>query len=395
MFWCCILGGVIPIYLDEKNHDKIESIAEVLDKFYLFKYKETSKETKSYPHKNIISIKHIDQEFPKDNEGVIWDGRKYEDPLFIQLSSGSTNRVPKLIPINTKQLNYHIYCFNKMNNWEYGYEFSLNWLPLDHVVPMIDIFRNIVNESPQLIVAKDNIIQNPSLWLDLITHYKISRTWAPNFGFQLLLNNLLQINNESNNWNLTSLKSVFNAGEQVNSLMISKLNEYLRRFGGISIKPAYGMAEMGSYITYANSNSITFYSSSFRLNPDDEIIYSEGGNVAIACVGKVMPGMKIIVTDIYGNKLKDKKIGYIKTKGVTLFNGYIGKNTNDFDDNGWYDTGDMGFIFNNELYITGRSKESLIINGTHYFNFDIENTIREIDGVRSTDIAVSIIKNSF
>jgi acyl-CoA synthetase (AMP-forming)/AMP-acid ligase II len=135
-----------------------------------------------------------------------------DDVLFLQLTSGSTG-IPKCIQITHKGVVAHVHGSQQFNGYTEN-NVSLNWLPMDHVVPILTChLKDVYLGCQQVAVVASRVLGEPSAWLDLIERHKVTHTWAPNFGFKLVADALNRQPNRK--WDLSSIERFMNAGEQV------------------------------------------------------------------------------------------------------------------------------------------------------------------------------------
>ena len=170
-------------------------------------------------------------------------------PAFFQLSSGSTG-TPKCIEIHHRGVVAHIHGTGQFNGYRSD-DVSLNWLPLDHVVPILTChLKDTYLGCEQVMVETGLIISDRLKWLDLIECYRVTHSWAPNFGFKLVSDRLAQ--NKGRHWNLSSIRYLMNAGEQVT---LPVVRDFLQATAGFGVRPdamqpAFGMAEACTCMTY-------------------------------------------------------------------------------------------------------------------------------------------------
>jgi microcystin synthetase protein McyG len=212
------------------------------------------------------------------------------------------------------------------------------------------------------------VLRQPLQWLDLIQKHQVSISWSPNFAFSLINQQAEELKHAS--YNLSSMKFLVNAGEQVSVKTIRLFLEILEKhqLRERAIKPAFGMTESCSGITWSaglSKNELTEENSFVSL-------------------GKPIPGATIRIVDQENNPLPEREIGKLQIQGNSVTKGYYNNtelNQEVFQE-GWFTTGDLGYLFNGELFITGREKQEIIINGVNYFAHELETTIEELEGVK-------------
>lgn len=182
-----------------------------------------------------------------------------------------------------------------------------------------------------------------------------------------------------------------NAGEQVTWPTLKKFYEKLKPFGvkEENLMPSFGslyfflfifhvgMAEVGTCMTY--NNTFTFENSILhgRVESNQVTLTTEGPETFIS-LGKVTPGTEIRIVDEYNKVVEELVIGKFQIRGQSVMPGYLlndKANQESFVGEGWFHTGDLGFIHKKELILTGREKERIVIRGNNLFCYDIEETV--------------------
>ncbi|GET39922.1 SDR family NAD(P)-dependent oxidoreductase [Microseira wollei] len=312
-----------------------------------------------------------------------------DEVAFLQLTSGSTG-VPKCIQETHQGIIAHIQAAKQFNGYETE-DICLNWLPVDHVVPLLTChFKDTYLGCQQIEVETAVILAKPLKWLDLIEQYRVSHSWSPNFGFKLISEVLAKTPGKS--WDLSSVKFLMNAGEQVTPRVVREFLASVASFGIYSevMQPAFGMAEVCTCMTYQNQfNEPTGI---YRIKK-----YSVGGQLELATdnvdaieftdLGLPVPGVQIRIVDRENSLLPEGVVGRLQIKGKVVTPGYLNNpeaNGEAFVGDGWFNTGDLGFILKGHLVLTGREKELIIINGANYYCYEIEDIVNSIDGVAPT-----------
>lgn len=157
-----------------------------------------------------------------------------------------------------------------------------------------------------------------------------------------------------------------NAGEQVTLPVCEEFLEQTRRFGvpRSAMQPAFGMAEACTCMTYNNE---------FDRRP-----FSRLGRTAFANLGPPVPGVEIRIAGEENETLAEDKIGHLQIRGPVVTPGYFKNseaNEAAFVGDGWFDSGDLGFMRNGCLHLTGREKEMIIIRGANFYCYEVEDIV--------------------
>lgn len=399
-FWACVLGGIIPVTVvvpanieDAAVIDKLKHTIRLLGSANIII-------SDDLPY-NITHMRNIDNAITLNVFSLselkescrIGDIHtcSSEDVIFHQLTSGSTGN-SKCVQITHKGVIAHINGIAQLNNYSQD-NISLNWLPLDHVAPILMFhLKDLYLGIEQVVVKTDLILSNPLMWLEYIEKYKVTHSWAPNFGFKLV-NDALRKSDRQRTYNLQHVVELMNAGEQVTVDVVKDFLQLTKPFGLVDkvIQPSYGMAETCTAITYRNdfdlSNRKLFHKPEDlgRIkNQTDKFINK---NTVFFDLGNPIPGVEIRIVDKKGKLLNERQIGHLHAKGDVITSGYFNNpqaNAEVFYEGSWFDTGDIGFIYDGALTLTGREKETIIIQGANYYCYDIETIVENVSGVKST-----------
>ena len=148
-----------------------------------------------------------------------------------------------------------------------------------------------------------------------------------------------------------------------------------------SFTPVYGLAEATLAVTFSDTyDAPKMLSIATKKNSNEVTIRSQGYQVV--SVGKPLPNCEVKVVDSEGNSVSNKVIGHVLIRGKTISQQYLDR-AMPMDNQGWLDTGDLGFFYQNELYIHGRSKDIIIMNGRNHDPSFIERSIDQIKGIQS------------
>ena len=322
-----------------------------------------------------------------------------DDPIaFLQLTSGSTG-TPKAIQITHTGILHHVAASAQFNDYS-SEDISLNWLPFDHVVPILTThLKDIVLGIQQLQLSTAAVLSDPLLWLRTMSRYRVNFSWAPNFAYQRVVEALYKSEQDDDSLSgldLSSIKTLMNAGEQVLEPVVRDFSAALEPFGlhSDAVQPAFGMAEACTCMTYNNqssSNLSVFFRPTHDLAVVDVVDRARSTHGFID-LGPVMPGVEVRITDEQNQLVKEGVIGRMQIRGPVITPGYLNNpeaNAEAFVGDGWFNSGDLGFIWNQRLILTGREKEMIVVNGANYYCFELEQVAAGVNGVIPTFVAAT------
>lgn len=249
---------------------------------------------------------------------------------------------------------------------------------MEHVGGLVmSHIEGVSTAAMQIEVESAEILRNPLMWLELISRYRVTSTWAPNFAYGMLLDHKDRI--AEMDIELSSLKHILNGGEAINYNSCNELLNLLARKGldRKCMNPCWGMTETTSGIL-----------SSERFG---EIKYNNS-----VAVGTVFAGNYVRIADADNKPVAMGKTGRLQVRGEAVFNGYYEldeENARAFTEDGWFDTGDLAVIMDGEVIITGRNKEIIIVNGVNVSCLEVEKSIEEIEQIQTGTVGVSAMKD--
>jgi fatty-acyl-CoA synthase len=278
---------------------------------------------------------------------------------FLQYSSGTTG-IKKAVAITHEMLLTHID--------EYSDAIALtpqdcivSWLPLYHDMGLITSYWMPLLKGVRLVTMSPFAwIRRPEMIFSAIESFSGSCCWMPNFAFQLLAD---LPESRLKPFDLSSLRTLVNCSEPV---MTKSLSAFYEKY------KAWGLKESAMSSCYAMAEN-TFAVSSC-LGP-------VRSDATAASSGKPLPSCTIEIRDSSGKVLPNKEQGEIYIKSPFLFSKYEKQEASAIADDGFYASGDLGYLSDGELYVTGRAKDLIIINGRNIFPQDIEAIAHEEEGV--------------
>ncbi len=389
-FWGCILGGFVPIILE--TPPAMDGINPSLEKLkHLWKFlanpwliiAQNRQDLSNYLLQSGISAQFAIFENCRHHPPArIYHQPHRQDLAFFALSSGSTG-TPKCIQLTHRSVLARARGANVLNRHQ-PEDVILSWLPFDHIGSLADWhIRCVLLGCSAIYVQKEFILKRVLNWLDLIAQYRVTHSWAPTFAYALINEPLAQ--NLRQSWDLSCVEFLLCAGEIVAFPVMQDCLAKLMPYGlkATALRSAFGMAELGSGITYSPPD--TALSVHSALPPHLEAIENKIPHKSLfTSLGVPIPGITLRIVNENHQVLPEGRIGYLQVQGEAVANGYYRQPSatqEAFLADGWFQTGDLGFLQQGHLVLTGRAKEMIIINGVNYYSHEIEAVVEQIEGV--------------
>ncbi|NOV00848.1 fatty acyl-AMP ligase [Paenibacillus planticolens] len=313
-----------------------------------------------------------------------------DDIAFLQYTSGSTAN-PKGVMVNHGNLIHNMSLIAKYFQLSEATRI-MNWLPAYHDMGLIgQLLMSLYLGCELVYMSPVSFMQKPVRWLRAITQYQATYSGAPNFAYELCAE---KFNPEiDGDIDLSSWALAFNGAEPVREDTLKKFIRTFAPYGfqANSFAPSYGLAEGTLYVSgYKREQTYTtLWLDAESLELDLAVVVAENSANARAIVacGIVVPEQRIIImSHKYGILGSDGMVGEIWVSGPSVAQGYWaneeasqlsfhGELAN-FPGERFLRTGDLGFIKDNELFITGRIKDIIIVNGRNLYPQDIEFSVQ-------------------
>lgn len=379
-FWACILGGFIPIPLaivspDRSSNDAAKALYhswKIFEQPLILTNKQLAPKMLSLFSQWYQESYHV--ESIEDLRGYEWDEtqdwyRGKADDLTLLFLNSRYGNVPKGVQLSHRNIISNI-AANLQKGWINSEDTYLNWLPLCNPGPLLrSIIWTTYLGCQQIQGETSTVLGNSLKWLDWIEKYRVTITWAPNFAFALLNEHAKDI--EKGSWDLSSVKYWLNTAEPIVPKTAQRFCKLLQPHGLTvgAMHGAWGMKETAASATDSNQ-----YASECQLAKDE----------VLADLGLPLPGISLRIVNEGNQLVPEQTIGNLQVKGATVTSGYYQSpelNQEVFTEDGWYKTGDLGFLSKGRLTLTGRSKALIIINGKNHYSHEIEQVVEEIAGV--------------
>ena len=342
-------------------------------------------------------------------------GQSYPRAAYLQYTSGST-RSPAGVIVTHRNVIANLEQAKAIYLEDYGNTLPaglrwVSWLPFHHDMGLFfTVFITLYSGAPMSFIRPDAFLQRPARWMRLLGKAGLSYSSAPNFAFDLAAR--LTSDRDMDGIDLGGVQAIVNGSERVQPATIKRFNE---RFGRFNLKetatlPSYGLAEATLCVAAPKVGqpvrTVRFASEQVSDGHAKACTNEDAGAIDLVSYGpqRVAPGMCVvrIVNPDTQRENPPETIGEIWVHGDNVATGYWQKSVESErtfgarivdpppgTSNGpWLRTGDLGAMFDGELFIMGRIKDVLIVDGRNHYPDDIEATIREITGGRVAAISV-------
>jgi acyl-CoA synthetase (AMP-forming)/AMP-acid ligase II len=266
----------------------------------------------------------------------------------------------------------------------------VSWLPLYHDMGLIGcVFPALARDAALTLLGPELFVARPALWLRTIARYRATISPAPNFAYELCLTRVSDADLEG--VDLSGWRTALNGAESISPAVLRAFCARFARWGfrPEAMTPVYGLSEAALAVTFSAFDR-PFHVARFdreRLAREGQARESADGR-EIVSVGRPVPGFRLRIVDPDGcdlHDLPDGAVGRVWIQGPSLMEGYLGdpEATARVLRDGWLDTGDLGFLREGELYLTGRAKDAVILRGRNYAPEEIERATEGVPGVRA------------
>jgi acyl-CoA synthetase (AMP-forming)/AMP-acid ligase II/aryl carrier-like protein len=413
-FWAAVLGGIVPVPVavgisDEHRH-KLLRIARKLGTPYIYTDRKTLERVGQFAAQgndaeasaSFAALRPralLAEDFTDSSQPGVVHASKPEDTAFIQFSSGSTSD-PKGVVLTHANLMAHGEAATRIGGFN-PQDVSLSWMPLTHDMGLIGFHLVMfANQVEMHLMPTDLYVRRPLLWLQLASQYKATILCSPNFGYRHYLKVLGD--RSPGNLDLSAVRLIFNGAEPIS---LELCEEFMARLEGLSLKrnamyPVYGLAEASLAVSFPPPGRAwrALWLNRHKLSVGDaaEVLAAPGRDgIAFISVGTPIPSNEVRIAGNDDAELSMGRIGHILIRGANVTGGYYEEpavNAATFTSDGWLRTGDLGLFIDGELYITGRAKEILFVNGQNYYPHDLENIAIQAPGMELGKVVVAGVR---
>ncbi len=320
-----------------------------------------------------------------------------DEPCFLQFTSGSTS-APRGVIVTHRNLIANARAIIESLQVNPNLDRAVSWLPLYHDMGLIGfVIATLVAQISVVFIPTIAFVKHPGVWMETVHKYRATITFGPNFAFELATKRAPK--NPRVKLDLSCLRVLGCGAEPINP---KTMESFLTAFAPWGLKatalmPCYGMAEATLAVAFDRLNrpmrklviDRQAYETQNIARPITGINESpDCKKFELVSCGRTIPRHEVRILDEKGKVLPEGRVGEIVFKGPSVTPGYFRnpQASRQLLKGGWLHTGDLGFILNGDLYISGRQKDLVIINGRNYPPQAIEWIVEEIAGIRKGSV---------
>ncbi|OBG30553.1 fatty acyl-AMP ligase [Mycobacterium sp. 852002-51057_SCH5723018] len=312
-----------------------------------------------------------------------------DDVALLQLTSGSTGS-PKAVRITHRNVVSNAEAMFAGASVDIDTDVIVSWLPLFHDMGMTGFLTVPMFFGAELVkVTPMDFLRDTLLWAKLIDKYKGTMTAAPNFAYKLFARRLRKLA-QPGQFDLSTLRWALSGAEQVEPADVEELCEAGKPFGlrPEAILPAYGMAETTVAVSFSECGGglvVDEVDADLLAVLHRAVPATKGKTRRLATLGPLLNGLEARIIDEDGSILPARGVGVIQVRGEPVTLGYetMAGFVAAQDDQGWYDTGDLGYLTEaGHVVVCGRVKDVIIMAGRNIYPTDIERAAARVSGVR-------------
>ena len=321
-----------------------------------------------------------------------------DDICYLQYSSGST-RFPTGVAVTHKALLHNLYGHATTMDIGEG-DRGVSWLPFYHDMGLVGCLLSLIANQVSVDYLKtEHFARRPLAWLDLISRNEgNSLSYSPTFGYDICARRISSQSSVAERFDLSRWRLAGNGADMIRP---DVMQSFVNAFAGAGFKasaftPSYGLAEATLAVTVMppGEGIRVELVEEERLSGTKRDLSRPARYRAIVNCGKPLPDMEVEIRGENGKLRKDHQIGKVFCRGPSVMHSYFRnpEATAECLVDGWLDTGDMGYMADGYLFIVGRAKDMIIINGKNHWPQDIEWAVEQLPGFNHGDIAAFSIE---
>jgi acyl-CoA synthetase (AMP-forming)/AMP-acid ligase II len=410
-FWAALLGGIIAVPVapgisDEHRHKLLRIAAKLKSPYIYTEQRLLERVGAAAADANELATLEalraraflVDELDQLGRAGKMYRARA-ADVAFIQFSSGSTGD-PKGVVLTHANLLANIRGVTEIARFSQD-DVSLSWMPLTHDMGLIGfhlvMFANRVHSH---LMPTDLFVRRPLLWLQFAARIHASILCSPNFGYRHYLKVLGD--RSPGELELSGVRLIFNGAEPISVELCDQFLDRLAPCGlsRASMFPVYGLAEASLAVSFPEPG-VPYRATGFNRHQlgvgeqPQTLAAAHPDAVTLASVGRAIRYCELRIAANDDAPMPAQRVGHIQIRGANVTGGYYEDaeaNAVSFTADRWLRTGDLGLIHEGELYITGRHKEILFVNGQNYYPHDLERIAEAVPGLELGKVMVAGVR---
>lgn len=326
-----------------------------------------------------------------------WEGDA-EEVALLQHSSGTTG-LQKGVALSHRAVLRHNRAYAERMRLTPD-DRIVSWLPLYHDMGFVACFLlPLLARVPFVELSPFDWVLRPVSLFEQIQGRRATLCWMPNFAFQFMADSVRPAQIPSG-LSLASVRAWVNCSEPVQHSAHRAFLERFAEYGADErqLTASYAMAENVFAVTQSKAGEYRVLRVNRRLFTDEHRVELDEGETALAFVSNGTPveGTEVAVIDEGERTLRENRVGELGVRGDYLFSGYFRREDltrEAVTAEGWYKTGDLGFVREGHIYITGRKKDLIIVQGRNFYPADVEKVVARVEGVRAGRVVVFGLAN--
>jgi acyl-CoA synthetase (AMP-forming)/AMP-acid ligase II/aryl carrier-like protein len=407
-YWACLYGGIVPVPVavgisDEHKH-KLLRIARQLGQPWLYTDGKLRDRLATFAaaggepgawtslSQRTFLVDSLDDVSRPGTPATVTP----DQTAFIQFSSGSTSE-PKGVVLTHRNILANAEGATQAAGFNER-DVSLSWMPLTHDMGLIGFHLMMMYAGVrQHLMPTDLFVRRALLWLKWCSEKRVTLTCSPNFGYRHCLRALGDKTLEAHD--LASVRLIFNGAEPISVELAEEFLDRLAPYGlaRTTMYPVYGLAEASLAVSFPAPGSmyryITVDRRSLGVGSAARIVDpSDAAALKLMCEGKPIPYTSVKLVDDAGVEVPSGTVGHLLLCGDNVTRGYFANpeaNAAALTGDGWLRTGDLALEHGGELYVTGRSKEIIFVNGQNYYPHDLEAVLQAEPGLELGKVAAA------
>jgi acyl-CoA synthetase (AMP-forming)/AMP-acid ligase II len=310
-----------------------------------------------------------------------------DDIVLLQHSSGTTG-LQKGVALSHQAVLNQLQAYSRAIQLDPEKDVIVSWLPLYHDMGLISCFlMPVLLRIPVVEMSPFDWVRAPYKLMQSVSQYKGTLSWLPNFAYNFCAGKIRERNLEG--VDLSTWRAVINCSEPVHAESHSLFAEKFEKFGlrPQALQTSYAMAENVFGVTQSSLENGPAVDEidreSFMTNRVATPPTAGRPSMKMLSSGRPLDNTKVRIVNENGEDIPDRLVGEIMLQSNCMLTGYYNRPdaTESALRNGWYLTGDYGYLANGELYVSGRKKDMIIVGGKNIYPQDLESLTSEVPGV--------------